>query len=76
MLLMLCCSISIGLEFWSVNHTSIHKNSESNVLKNIKLSGEIFDNWPKDLLGTNVYKILNFFDNYYWQHYNVLILLH
>ena len=53
-------SISRGLEFWSVNYTSICKNSESNVFKNIKFSGEISNNWPKDLLGMNVYKILDF----------------
>ena len=51
-------SISRGLEFRSVNHTSIYGNSESNVFKNIKLLGEISNNWPKDLLGKNVYKTL------------------
>ena len=29
-------SISSGLEFWSVNHTSIYENSELKVFKNIK----------------------------------------
>ena len=53
-------SISSGLEFLSVNHTSICENSESNVCKNIKYSGEIFNNWPSDLLETNVYKTLEF----------------
>ena len=53
-------SISKRLEIWSVNHTSIYKNSESNVFKNIKFSGEISNNWPKDLLGTNVCKTLEF----------------
>ena len=52
------CSISSGLEFWSVNNTSIYKNSESNVFKNIKFSGEMFSNWPNYLLGINVYKAL------------------
>ena len=51
-------SISRGLEFWSVNHTSIDQNFKSKVLKNIKLFGEISNNWPNDLLGTNVYKAL------------------
>ena len=37
-------SISSGLEFLSVNHTAIYKNSELNVLKNIKFLGEISDN--------------------------------
>ena len=50
--------ISSGLELWSVNHTSIYENSELKVFKNITFLGEISNNWPKDLLGTNVYKIL------------------
>ena len=52
------CSISRGSEFGSVNHISIYKNSESNISKNIKFSGEKSNNWPKDLLGTNVYQAL------------------
>ena len=51
-------SSSSSLEFWSVNHTSLYKNSESKVFKNIKLLGEISNNWPNDVLGTNVYKTL------------------
>ena len=51
-------SISSGLEGWSVNHTSICENSELNVFKNMTFSGEIFNNWPNDLLRTNVYKTL------------------
>ena len=46
-------SISSGLEFWSVNHTSIYENSELNVLENIKVIREIPINWPNNLLGTN-----------------------
>ena len=53
-------SISRGLEFWSVNQTSIYENSESKVFKNIKFLSEIINNWPNDLLGTNVYKTLEF----------------
>ena len=53
-------SISKGLEIWSVNHTSIYKNSESNVFKTIKFSSKISNNWPNDLLGTCVYKTLEF----------------
>ena len=30
-----------------------------------KFLGEISNNRPKDLLGTNVYKTLSFVDNYY-----------
>ena len=37
-------SISGGLEFGTVNHTSIYENSESNVFKNIKMSGEVSNN--------------------------------
>ena len=51
-------SISRGLDFWSVNHTSIYENSELKVFKNIKFLGEISNNWSNDLLGTNVYKTL------------------
>ena len=58
-------SISRGLEFWSVNYTSIYKNCESNAFKNITFSDEISNNWLNDLLGTNVYKAWIFFDNYY-----------
>ena len=54
--------ISRGLELWSVNNTSIYKNSESKVFKNKNVLGEISNNWPKDLLGINVYKTLE----YYW----------
>ena len=52
--------ISRELEFWSVNHTSIYKNSESNVFKNIKSSGKMSNNWLNELSGTNVYKALDF----------------
>ena len=51
-------SISSGLEFWSVNHTSIYENSESKAFKNIKFLDEMSNNWPNDLFGTNVYKTL------------------
>ena len=53
-------SISSGLEFWSLNHTPINENSESKIFKNIKFFGEISNNWPNHLLGTNVYKTLEF----------------
>ena len=51
-------SIARGLEFLSVNHTSIYENSELKVFKNIKYFGEISSNLPNGLLGTNVYKTL------------------
>ena len=51
-------SISRGLEFWLVNHTWIYENFELKGFKNIKFFGEISNNWPNDLLRTNLYKIL------------------
>ena len=53
-------SISSGLEFWSVNQTSIYEKSEFKDFSKNKLLGEISDIWPNDLLGTNVYKTLDF----------------
>ena len=53
-------SVSRGLESWSINNTSIYENSELNVFKNKKFSGEISNNWTKCLLGTKVYKTLEF----------------
>ena len=38
-------------------YNSIYENSESNVFKNINFLGEISNNLPNDLLGTNVYKL-------------------
>ena len=59
-LIVILSSICRRLEFWSVNHASFSENSESNVLKNIKFSGEMSNNWPNDLLGPNLYKTLEF----------------
>ena len=53
--------ISRGLEFWSVNHTSIYENSDLKIFKNINFFGEISSNWPNDLLGGNVYKVLELY---------------
>ena len=53
-------SLSSGFEFWSVNHTLIYENSEWKVIKNIYFLGGISNNWAIDLLGTNVYKTLEF----------------
>ena len=53
-------AISKGLEFWSVNHTSIYENSESKVFKNIQFLCEISNNWPNDLVGINLYKTIEF----------------
>ena len=59
---MICvlASIYTGLEFWSVNNTSMYENYESKVFKNRKLLGEISNNWPKELLRSNVFKTLEF----------------
>ena len=54
-------SISRGLEFWSLTQTSMYENSKSKVFKNIKFWSEISNNWPNDLLETNVYETLEFF---------------
>ena len=56
--MLILSSISSGLEFWSVSHTLILKNSELKVCRNIKFVGEIFNNWPIDLFRTNVNKTL------------------
>ena len=53
-------SISRGLEVWSVNHPSTYENSEWNAFTSITFLGEISDNLPSDLLGTNVYRALEF----------------
>ena len=50
--------ISSGLELWSVNQTSIYENSELKDFKSIKFSGELSNNRPKGLIGTNVHKTL------------------
>ena len=50
-------SISNGLLFWSVNHTTISFYSELKLFKNIWLEGEISIKLPKDLL--------NLADNHY-----------
>ena len=49
-------SIFSGLQFWSLNDTSIYENYQLNIFKNIKFFGEISSNWSSNLFGTNVYK--------------------
>ena len=51
-------SVSNSLESWSRNHTSIHENSELKIFKNMTFVGKISNNWPNDLLETNVHKTL------------------
>ena len=48
-------SIPSGLEFWSVNYTSVYEHSELNVFKYIKCLGKMSSNWPNDLLGIHIY---------------------
>ena len=51
--------ISSGLGFQSVNQTSIYENSELKMFKIITFFVDISNKWPEDLLGTNVYKMLD-----------------
>ena len=67
-------SISSGLQFWPLNHTSIKENSEWNFFENEKSFSETSNNWPIDLLETGVYKNLESCWNCSWQYYNGLIL--
>ena len=53
-------SIARGLEFWSVNGTSIYENSKLKVFKDIIFLGEMCNNSPIHLSGTNVYNTLEF----------------
>ena len=57
-------SISSGLKFWSVTHTSIYENSELNAFKNTKPLREIFSNWRNDLLGKMYTRLLKLVDNH------------
>ena len=52
-------SNSNGLEFWSVNHTSKHKNPELNDFINNFFLGEVSSNCPNDLLEINANKTLD-----------------
>ena len=51
-------SISNGLLFWSVNHTSMVWYSELNAFKKIWFFGEISNKLPNGLFGTNVCETL------------------
>ena len=51
-------SISRGLLFRSVNHTSIYQNSELNIFKGMKFFGASFNKLLNGLLEKGVYKIL------------------
>ena len=51
--------ISSGLEFWSVNHTSMYENSKLKVFKNVALLCEISNNLQNDLIGRLYGRLLN-----------------
>ena len=51
-------SITSGLEFFSVNDTSIYENFELNIFRNATFVGEICNNWQSNLSGRNIYKTL------------------
>ena len=51
-------SITDGLLFWSVNHTSVSLYSELNAFQKIWFVGEISNRLPNDLLGTKIYNTL------------------
>ena len=53
-------SLSSSLEFYLVHYTVKYENSESKVFKNTKSFCEISNNWPNELLGTNVCKTYEF----------------
>ena len=70
-LLSIKSSVSNDWLFWSVNHTSIARNSELNVFKTIWAFG-----LPNGFLEQMYTKLLNLFAYHYCQYYNELILLH
>ena len=51
-------SVSNGWAIWSVDHTSIASNFESNVFKKIWFFEEISNRPTYDLFGANLYKTL------------------
>ena len=51
-------SICSGLEFWSVNHASICKNSELMIFYKITILGKISSNCQNNLLEINIHKTL------------------
>ena len=59
-------SVKSGLEFLSVNYSSIYENSELKVFRNITLLGQISNNWPKVYLEKMYTTLLNHVDNHCW----------
>ena len=69
-------SISNDWLFWSVNHTSMAWNSELNVFEKIwAFLWKFLIDYQMVYLEQMYTKLLNVFDNHYWQCYDELILL-
>ena len=68
--------ISRGLEFWSVNHTTVYESSKSKFFKITKFLGENILIIDQMIYCEQMYtRLLNYVDNHYWKYYNGLILL-
>ena len=67
-------SISSNLEFSSPNHTWLCETSELKVFKNINILGEMSNNWPNNLFGTNS-RFKTHIDDHFRQYYNGIIVL-
>ena len=61
-------SVSSRFLFFPVKHTLMYENFEPNTLGKTEFIGEFSNNWPNDLLETNVYKTLNLVDNHCQQY--------
>ena len=68
----LLSSIFRGLEFWSVNHTSMYESFKWKVFKNIKFLGGISNNQRNGVIWINMHKTLT--NNHCEQYYKGLIL--
>ena len=60
----LLSSISSGLEFWSVNHTSTYANSESKAFKNISFGVKYLITDQMIYLDQMYKRIMNLVDNH------------
>ena len=68
-------SLSSGLEFWSVNHTSVYENSELKVFRKEEFLGKTSNNWRNNLHAHIYTSLLNNGDCNCLQYYNRLMLL-
>ena len=57
-------SISIGLLFWSINHTLIYGIPELYVFKNIRFVSDVSNNWQNGLFGKMYTNSWIFVDNH------------